>query len=55
MLTRRGQGPGAVVTAFSGRVGKHKLASGRYRATIRATDAAGDNAKAAPVGFSVLR
>ena len=54
-LTRRSQGPGRVSTAFSGRIGKRKLAVGSYRATIGATDAAGNRARARAVSFSVVR
>jgi hypothetical protein len=53
-LTRSSQGPGAVSTAFSGRVAKRKLKPGRYRAAIRGTGAAG-SAGAGPVSFSVVR
>ena len=54
-LTRRNQGPGAVTTAFSGRIARRKLSPGRYRAIIRGTDARGRSASAAPIGFSVVR
>jgi hypothetical protein len=54
-LTRRNKGPGRVSTAFSGRIGRRKLALGSYRATVGATDAAGNRAKTQRVSFSVVR
>ena len=54
-LTRRGQGPGPVGTAFSGRIGTRKLAAGSYRATMGAIDAAGNRARTRQTSFSVVR
>jgi hypothetical protein len=54
-LTRRNQGPGRVSTAFSGRIGRRKLAPGGYRATIGATDAVGARARTRQVNFSIVR
>ncbi|MFL5894131.1 MAG: hypothetical protein ACJ76Z_03335, partial [Thermoleophilaceae bacterium] len=41
--------------AFSGRVGRRSLAPGRYRATARVTDAAGNVSPARRVRFEVVR
>jgi hypothetical protein len=54
-LTRRNQGPGRVRTRFSGRIGRRKLAPGRYRATLGATDAAGNRAAVRRVSFTIVR
>jgi hypothetical protein len=40
---------------FSGRIGKKKLAPGRYSATLVATDAAGNRSQARQVAFKVLK
>ena len=40
---------------FSGRIGKKKLAPGKYRATLLATDAAGNRSQARQVAFRVVR
>ena len=45
-LTRAGEGPGRDSTAFSGRIGRKALKPGKYRATLRATDAAGNRSSA---------
>jgi DNA-binding beta-propeller fold protein YncE len=45
---------GANSIAFKGRVGGRRLAPGRYRAQITATDAAGNRSKPASAGFTVL-
>ncbi len=55
LLTRRNQGPGRVSTRFSGRIGRRKLAPGRYRATVGATDAASNRARTRRVSFTILR
>jgi hypothetical protein len=41
--------------AFSGRVGKKALRRGKYRATLTATDRAGNRSRPARVGFTVVR
>ncbi|MFL5847021.1 MAG: TolB family protein [Solirubrobacteraceae bacterium] len=40
---------------FSGRIGKHALSPGRYRLSVRATDAAGNRSKPRSATFRVLR
>ena len=44
---------GANRLRFSGRVGRRKLAPGRYRAVFTATDAGGNRSSGARVGFRV--
>ena len=51
-LVRRGEGPGRDSTAFSGRIGRKALKPGKYRATFRATDAAGNRSSAKRIGFT---
>lgn len=46
---------GAARVAFSGRIGRRALAVGRYRATISATDAAGNRRTVKPLRFRVVR
>ena len=46
---------GANARKFSGRVGKRKLTAGRYRAALRATDAAGNRSGVRRVSFRVVR
>ena len=41
--------------AFSGRVGRHTLRPGRYRATLTAIDATGSRSKARAVAFRIVR
>ena len=41
--------------AYTGRVGKKKLTPGTYRATLTATDAAGNRSKARTVSFRVVK
>ena len=53
-LTRRNLGPGRVSTRFSGRIGRRKLAVGKYRATVGATDAAGNRATARRISFYIV-
>ena len=53
-LTRRHGRAGRNLVSFSGRVGKRALRPGRYRATLRATDAAGNRSKARQVTFRVV-
>lgn len=53
-LTRKVKA-GKIRVAFSGRVGKRALKAGRHRATITATDAAGNRATAkAPLRFRIV-
>ena len=53
-LIRKGEGPGRDSTAFSGRIGRKALKPGRYRATLRATDAAGNRSSAKRLRFTVV-
>jgi len=53
-LIRKGEGPGRDSTAFSGRIGRKALKPGRYRATLRATDAAGNRSTAKRLRFTVV-
>jgi hypothetical protein len=46
---------GANTKKFSGRIGKRKLAPGTYRATLVATDAAGNRSKVTRLAFKVVR
>jgi len=48
-------GPGALRAPFSGRIGARRLAPGRYRDTLVATDAAGNRSSAVRVAFTVVR
>ena len=52
---RRGGAQGANTIRFSGRIGKRALRPGRYRAVIRATDAAGNRSRPRTVGLRVKR
>ena len=52
-LTRRNL-PAARAVPFTGRIGKKKLPGGKYRATVVATDAAGNKSRAT-VEFKVVR
>ena len=54
-LTRTRATKGLNHVAFSGRTKRGRLAPGRYRATVRATDAAGNRSKARTVTFTVVR
>jgi hypothetical protein len=54
-LTRRDQGPGALRTRFTGRIGSEKLRPTRYRARLRATDAAGNRSSERRLAFRVAR
>jgi hypothetical protein len=47
--------PGANTIPFSGRIGTRALAPGRYRATITATDAAGNRSAVKRASFSIAR
>jgi Bacterial Ig-like domain len=52
-VTYRKQRQGADSAAFSGKVAGHTLADGRYRATITATDAAGNVSSSHHLGFTI--
>jgi hypothetical protein len=54
-LTRRNQHAGSNRVRFSGRIGRRALRPGSYRATIVATDAAGNRGKARTARFRVVR
>jgi hypothetical protein len=54
-LTRAHTAQGVNRVAYSGRTSKGRLKPGRYRARLRATDAAGNRSKAATVTFTVVR
>ncbi|MBN1529213.1 MAG: hypothetical protein JW895_09145 [Thermoleophilaceae bacterium] len=54
-LSRSGEGPGRDSTAFSGRIGRRALKAGRYRATLRAVDGAGNRSSARRLGFRVVK
>lgn len=55
VLTRRNQASGKQTVRFSGRIGRRALRRGRYRATIRATDAAGNRSRPKRLRFKVVR
>jgi len=55
VLTRRGTVAGRNKVAFSGRAHGRKLKPGRYRATVVATDRAGNRSHAVSVRFTVIR
>jgi glucose/arabinose dehydrogenase len=52
-LRRKGR-PGSNSTAFSGRIGHRALLPGRYRATLAATDAAGNVSRGRSLEFTVV-
>ena len=54
-LTRTKAVQGVNRVAYTGRTRKGALKPGRYRATLRATDAAGNRSKARTVNFTVVR
>jgi hypothetical protein len=54
-LTRGGVPAGAVRVKFTGRVGRRALRPGRYRAVLRATDAAGNRSAPVKLAFRVVR
>jgi hypothetical protein len=54
-LTRTGQDAGARSVRFSGRRGAKALPPGSYRATLVATDAAGNRSTAVRLGFTIVR
>ena len=45
---------GRTSTPFTGRIGRRALAPGRYRATVRATDAAGNVSRPRSIDFTVV-
>jgi hypothetical protein len=47
-------GAGRRSTPFSGRIGRRPLPPGRYRATLRATDAAGNVSAGVAMAFTVV-
>jgi hypothetical protein len=53
-LTRRSEPAGADAIAFTGRLGKHRLAAGRYRMRLRATDAAGNGSREETASFRIV-
>jgi hypothetical protein len=53
-LTRRHGRSGLNTVRFSGRVGRKALKRGRYRATLRATDAAGNRSRTKHVTFRIV-
>jgi DNA-binding beta-propeller fold protein YncE len=54
-LTRRDLPAGSNAIPFSGRIGRRALAHGRYRATITATDPAGNRSAPSRATFAVAR
>jgi hypothetical protein len=52
---RRSGLAGANRVRFSGRIGRRRLAPGRYRLTVRATDAAGNRSAARSRTFRIVR
>ncbi len=53
-LTRRNTPAGANAIPFSGRIGRRALAAGDYRATITATDPAGNHSKAKRAPLTIV-
>jgi hypothetical protein len=54
-LTRRNLDAGRGRIGFSGRIGRRALRPGRYRATLTATDLAGNRSPARRLSFRVVR
>jgi hypothetical protein len=54
-LTRSKLAAGPHSTPFSGRIGKRALKPGSYRATLMATDAAGNKSAPKTVTFRIVR
>jgi hypothetical protein len=54
-LTRRNRRQGRNKVPFSGRIGVRALRRGRYRATVSATDAAGNRSRRRYVTFTIVR
>jgi hypothetical protein len=53
-LTRRSEAKGSDSIAFTGRLGKHRLARGRYRLHLRATDPAGNRSTHKTAAFHIV-
>ena len=53
-LTRRNTSAGANAVPFSGRIGRRALAAGDYRATITATDPAGNRSRPKRAAFAIV-
>jgi hypothetical protein len=53
-LRRHARPAGAKATVFSGRIGKKALPPGRYRATLRAVDAAGNRSAPRRITFRIV-
>jgi hypothetical protein len=51
---RRTRRAGRTSTPFTGRIGRRALAPGRYRATVRATDTAGNVSRPHWIDFTVV-
>ena len=54
-LTRAGTGTGSNRVAFTGRIGRKALHPGRYRATVTATDRAGNVSAPRTIRFRIVR
>jgi DNA-binding beta-propeller fold protein YncE len=54
-LRRKNRAAGRNTISFSGRIGRRALKPGRYRATIRAMDPAGNRSKARRASFTIVR
>jgi hypothetical protein len=54
-LTRRNRKAGRNTVGFSGRIGLAALHLGRHRATLSATDAAGNRSKRRYISFTIVR
>jgi hypothetical protein len=54
-LTRNNRPAGPNTISFSGRAGRRALKRGRYRATIAATDGAGNRSKTRRASFTIMR
>ncbi len=52
---RRTEQAGRATVRFSGRIGRRALRAGRYRATIRASDPAGNVSKPKSLAFTILK
>ena len=54
-LTRRNLPAGPNTIPFSGRIGRRALAAARYRATVTATDPAGNRSRPTSATFAIAR
>ncbi|HMJ03376.1 MAG TPA: hypothetical protein VK506_10570, partial [Conexibacter sp.] len=54
-ITRRNLAAGRASIPFSGRIGRRPLARGPYRATVVASDAAGNVSRPTTVGFAIVK